>query len=384
MTPHQTLTPQRTFRKSRDGVGEPGGLRGMRRPAVAAALALAVLAAGGCSGGEEISREAGRAGAAGGGGDRASSAAAGPSAAGTDASGAAGRVREGGENTGGDASAGATAAGLAKRPRIPRGVTPGYMVFDTATGKVTAHYRAHARYRSASVVKILIALDYLQSRPRGSAIPKRDLALLQPMLRSSHDNAATVLWRRGGQTAVINRMIKRLKLTDSGPPPAGKPGFWGYTAISAADIVKVYRYLLERAPAEHRDFILGNLRKATQCGADGFDQYFGIPRAVPKPWAVKQGWSGYGSVPPVKCAKIRANTLTAPAVTDASTANHAAGVTVPGVDFSRPVLHTTGVVGENDRYIMVLLTSQPAGATYQSSMSRITTLARGVYRAGVR
>jgi hypothetical protein len=269
------------------------------------------------------------------------------------------------------------------------------MVFDTAAGKVTTHYRSHARYRSASVVKILIALDYLQSRPRGAAIPKGDLALLQPMLRASHDNAATALWRRGGQTAIIKRMVRRLKLTDSGPPPADKPGFWGYTAISAADIVKVYRYLLERAAPAHRDFILGNLRRASQCGADGFDQYFGIPRAVPKPWAIKQGWSGYGSVPPVRCVKVRSNSMPPllakadgasaagnAAASSASSASPASSTEVPGVDFTRPVLHTTGLAGKDDRFIIVLLTSQPAGATWQSSVSRMTTLTKGVYRAG--
>ncbi|MEV5412878.1 hypothetical protein AB0K60_29080 [Thermopolyspora sp. NPDC052614] len=388
------MTPLQTLPKTRDGAGDAGGLRGMRRPAVAAALALAVLIAGGCSGGETAvsSQGAGQAGAAGGGNDRTSSEAASPSADGADTSGGAGRVRKGrggATGSGSAASAGATATGLAKRPRIPRGVTPGYMVFDTAAGKVTTQYRAHARYRSASVVKILIALDYLQSRPRGSAIPKSDLALLQPMLRSSHDNAATALWRRGGQTAIIKRMVRRLKLTDSGPPPADKPGFWGYTAISAADIVKVYRYLLDRAEPAHRDFILGNLRKATQCGADGFDQYFGIPRAVPKPWAIKQGWSGYGSVPPVRCVKVRANSMPplragsdGAATARNASASSPSSAGVPGVDFTRPVLHTTGLVGTGDRFIIVLLTSQPAGATWQSSVSRMTTLTKGVYRAG--
>src|SRR5690606_1466298 len=198
------------------------------------------------------------------------------------------------------------AEAVTRRPRIPKGVTPGYMVFDTKTGKVTAQYRAHARYRSASVVKVLIALDYLESRPRGSAIPKRDLALLQPMLRSSHDDAASALWRRGGQRAIIQRMARRLRLTDSGPPPADKPGYWGYPAVSAPGVVKVYGYRLERADPGRGAFILGKLRKAAKGGAGGFYQYFGIPDAAPRPWAVRQGWSGCGMTPPVPCARTRA------------------------------------------------------------------------------
>lgn len=329
----------------------PGTARSTRRPAVAAVLAAAVLATGACAGGETAHTAL--------------------------------RAEQGPARPQSVSKVAAAAVTPAKRPPIPAGVTPGYMVFDTVTGKVTARYRAHARYRSASIVKILIALDYLQRRPKGAAIPKGDLALLRPMLRSSHDDAATVLWRRGGQGAIIKRMVRRLKLTHTAPPPADKPGFWGYTAISAADVVRTYRYLLERADPAHRDFILGNLRQATRCGADGFDQSFGIPSAVPRPWAVKQGWSGYGTRPPTRCARARANGLAVTPVAATGTAvAGASAAAAPGVDFSRPVLHTTGVVGKNDRFIVAVLTSQQRGGSWSTAVSRITTLTKGVYRAG--
>ncbi|MEW9527353.1 hypothetical protein [Microbispora sp. NPDC049125] len=249
--------------------------------------------------------------------------------------------------------------------RVPAGVTAGYVVVDARTGKVTAHRLAHHRFRSASVVKILIALDYLE-RHKGP-IPRRHLALLTPMLRGSDDDAATALWRLGGQGKIVQRVARRLKLADTGPPPAAKPGFWGYTAISAADIALVYRYLLGRAEPRVRDFVLGNLRQSWRCASDGFDQHFGIPRAVPRPWAVKQGWSGFGSVPPVRC-------------TGAGTASSQTETSPKGVapvDFSRPVLHTTGVIG--DRLIMVVLTLQPPGASYTNSAKRVTKLARDLY-----
>ncbi|MEV7808433.1 hypothetical protein AB0O28_36335 [Microbispora sp. NPDC088329] len=249
--------------------------------------------------------------------------------------------------------------------RVPAGVTAGYAVVDATTGKTVAQHLAHHRFRSASVVKILIATDYLE-RHRGT-IPARDMALLTPMLRGSDDDAATALWRRGGQGEIVRRMARRIGLTETSPPPAAKPGFWGYTAISAADIALVYRYLLRRAEPRVRDFVLGHLRKASQCARDGFDQFFGIPRAVPRPWAIKQGWSGYGAVPPVKCTRAKA-------------ASYRIGsVTMGGnpVDFGRPVLHTTGVIG--DRLIMVVLTLQPSGASFTRSAERVTKLARDLY-----
>ncbi|GIH25662.1 lipoprotein [Acrocarpospora phusangensis] len=236
---------------------------------------------------------------------------------------------------------------------VPKGVTAGYVVFDRQARKVTVFRNVHKRFRSASVVKLLIAIDHLED------VAKPDLALLQPMLRVSDDNAATALWRRGGQGKIILRMSKRLGLTDTGPPPADKPGFWGYTAISALDIAKVYRYLLEKAEPKVRDTIMTQLRKAGQCGSDGFDQFFGIPRAVPKPWAVKQGWSGYGSVPPSTCVRARAASA--------------------DVDFVHPVLHTTGVLG--DRYIMVLLTTQTT--PWADATKKITKLVGDVYRAAL-
>jgi hypothetical protein len=244
------------------------------------------------------------------------------------------------------------------------------MVFDRGTGRVAVQFNARHRFRTASVVKILIALDYLRSR--GAAdVPPGDLALLRSMLRSSDDDAATALWKRAGRTGVIRRMTAVLRLTDTLPPPAGMPGFWGYTAISAADVVRVYRYLLVPAHRRYGNFILGNLRQAAQCAADGFDQYFGIPRAVPRPWAIKQGWSGYGSVPPEPCVRAHTNGYHHPVASSAG----------PAVDLSRPVLHTTGTVGAGDRRILVVLSLQPPGASWRTSAARLTAFTRAVYRA---
>ncbi|SFP66378.1 hypothetical protein SAMN04489713_11655 [Actinomadura madurae] len=241
--------------------------------------------------------------------------------------------------------------------RVPAGVRASYMVFDRRAGRVVLERRAAQTYRSASVVKILIALDYLR-RHRMSAA---DRALLVPMLRSSDDGAATEFWRRGGQAEIIERMVREVGLADTAPPPAEKPGFWGYTALSARDVVKTYRYLLEEAPAAHREFVLEQLRKATPCGTDGFDQTFGIPQALERPWAVKQGWSGFGEVPAEPCRRG-----TRPAAWR------------PDLGLGRPVLHTTGLVGDK---VVVVLTLHPAGSSFRTAAARITTLTRQVHRA---
>ncbi|MEU4407069.1 hypothetical protein AB0F88_21315 [Streptosporangium sp. NPDC023963] len=307
------------------------------------------------------------------------------------------------------ATAPASAAAPGK-PHVPAGVTAGYVVFDRQAAKVTEYRNAHRRFRSASVVKILIAIDYLESR---RSVPSRDLALLKVMLRVSDDDAATSFWTRGGQGRIVQRMARKLRLTDTVPPPADKPGFWGYTSLSAMDVVKTYRYLLDRADPGVRDLILGHLRRSGQCGSDGFDQYFGIPRAVRGPWAVKQGWSGYGSTPPVRCRPATPSTSsTAPSTSTASStasstvpapasaarlasggdvpltarvvpaAQVAPAQTGPVPDLGRPVLHTTGLVGPKERWIVVLLTAHPAGTTWQRSTAQTTKLAREVHLSG--
>jgi len=167
-------------------------------------------------------------------------------------------------------------------PVVPAGVTAGIVVFDRQTGQFVYNVNPAHRFRSASLVKLLIVLDLLWGK---NAVPAADRAQLDIMLRSSDDSAATRFWKRGGQRAIVSRMVGRLGLADSAPPPADKPGFWGYTALSAGDMVRVYRYLLDSAPGAVRDYVLGNLHESTKCGTDRYDQSFGIPSAFAKPWA---------------------------------------------------------------------------------------------------
>ncbi|MEV0612318.1 hypothetical protein AB0I81_03270 [Nonomuraea sp. NPDC050404] len=273
----------------------------------------------------------------------------------------------------------AASGAVAAPPRVPAGTTAAWVVFDRQAGKIVATKNAHRKYRSASVVKILIAIDYLERR---KSVPAADAKLLKVMLRSSDDDAASTFWDRLGKGQLIVRQARRLGLSDTTPPPASKPGFWGYTSLSAYDIVRTYRYLLDKADARVRDLILGHLRLSTPCGTDGFDQTFGIPDGVPRPWAVKQGWSGFGTTPPVRCSGNATHATGAGGAIGAPIswiAQRATGSGVP--DYGRPVLHTTGLAGKGDRYVMAVLTAHPAGGTWNASVKRVTTLTRDLYRS---
>lgn len=267
----------------------------------------------------------------------------------------------------GDTSAAATASA-----QVPVGVTAGIAVFDRQTGTFTEQLNPDATFRSASVVKLLLALDFLWNRSPDT-IPAADRARLDTMLRRSDDNAANHYWSTYGGPAIVDRMVTRLGLTDTVRPPAGYEGYWGYTATSARDTVKTYRHILDSAPVPVRDFVMERLRQSTRCASDSFDQHFGIAGAFDRPWAVKQGWSGQyakgtcgsGSTTPARSDD-----------TSAAPASAASGGT--SVDLSRPALHTTGTVGAGDRSIVAVLTLHADGTSYGKAYTDLGRLTRSL------
>ncbi|MGW5636396.1 hypothetical protein [Streptomyces sp. NPDC003832] len=252
---------------------------------------------------------------------------------------------------------------------VPAGVTAGVAVFDRQTGTFTEQLNADAQFRSASVVKLLIALDVLWNRSP-DALSAADRARVDTMLRGSDDAAASTFWSNNGSGAIVDRMVTRLGLTDTARPPSTHPGYWGYTALSARDTVKIYRYLLDSAPATTRDYLLGDLRQSTRCATDGYDQHFGIAGSFNRPWAVKQGWSGFSSG---GCTATASTAAAEPAGTAARTAADA-----DAVDLSRPALHTTGVVGSGDRSIVAVFTLHPSGTPYGKAYTDIGRLTRSL------
>ncbi|MER5478373.1 hypothetical protein ABT026_15560 [Streptomyces sp. NPDC002734] len=286
--------------------------------------------------------------------------------------------------------------GRAAQVVVPAGVTAGVAVFDRTTGTFTERLNENARFRSASVVKLLLALDHLRTHdPR--TLTTADRTRLDSMLRSSDDGAAGYYWDLGGQTAIIDRTAAQLGLTDTVGPPAGYESYWGYVSLSAADTVRIYRYLLDTAPAPVRDYVMGNLRQSTRCATDGFDQHFGIAGSFSRPWAVKQGWSGFGgsgSCSPRPSTSVPLAAGTGPATTSApgtalGTASGTALGTAPGtvsgaasaaagVDLTREALHTTGTVGTGDRAIVAVLTLHADGTPYGTAYSAVNRLTRSL------
>ncbi|GAA1393559.1 hypothetical protein GCM10009613_40200 [Pseudonocardia kongjuensis] len=219
------------------------------------------------------------------------------------------------------------------------GAEVGVAVHDRRTGE-TVGVADRPGFATASVVKLLIALDVL--RANGWQPPDPATAtVVARMLRGSDDGAATRLWTAQGGPAVVTRAVAELQLTGTVPP--AEPQEWELTRTTAEDVVTVYRFVLDRLPARSRALVLSALREAPRIALDGVDQYFGIPDALPGlPRAIKQGWMVAGG---------------------------------------ELVLNTTGVVGADDRFVVVLLTHQPGGTRRADGRAAVTAGIRSLLPA---
>ncbi|MFC6155761.1 serine hydrolase [Kribbella jiaozuonensis] len=233
----------------------------------------------------------------------------------------------------------------------------GIAVFDRHTGQFVQQSNADQQFRSASVVKLLIVLDFLWGRGPQYDVPPADQARLEVMLRSSDDDAASHYWDELGGAAIVERMVERLGLTHTAGPPATHPGFWGYVAITAADTVRIYRYILDRAPEPVREYVMDLLHRPTRYGTDGFDQFFGIPSVFDPDFSIKQGWSGFQGSSGYRSDRKKPQSE---------------------LDLVSEALHTTGTVGVDDRTIVAVFTLHPSGTPYEQAYAAVTQLTAGL------
>ena len=198
--------------------------------------------------------------------------------------------------------------------------TLGVEVYDRTAGTALLTSGADRPFAAESVVKLLIAIDAMKRRT-GSA------AKVTQMLARSDDSIANTLWSAGGGTKIVTSLAAQLHLQHTTPP--ADPARWGDTQISADDVVKIYQYL----ESADEQTIIKALYHAPAIAADGFDQSFGIPSLGVGQWWVKQGWGC--------CRPDR-------------------------------VLHTTGLVGSDQRYVVVVLSSAPSSTNAADETRAIT------------
>lgn len=142
-------------------------------------------------------------------------------------------------------------------------------------------YRSHLPTRSASVVKAMLMVAYLNSpRVRDRRLSARDLDLIGPMIRRSDNRRATIVRDMVGNAA-LRRLARRVGMRDF-----RTAGTWGLTQITAADQTKLFLRLDRFVIARHRRTALDLLASIVP------SQRWGIARVRPPGWDLhfKGGW----------------------------------------------------------------------------------------------
>ena len=214
-------------------------------------------------------------------------------------------------------------------------------VIDRQTGSyVDNGANAHTPMGSASVVKVLIADELLYRDAQGEIeLGPAELAQMETMIMDSNDSAASSLYGQFGGVSLIAAALTRHQLTESGPPV--NPRYWGDTMVTAHDIATLYNNILEGSsisPAD-RDYLVSLMARMAPVATDGFGQLFGMAGLDPRPQAaVKQGWM-------CSSAGIRN-------------------------------VHSTAVLGPDNRYVTVILTSYDESRPYSYGQETATEVAR--------
>jgi beta-lactamase class A len=227
---------------------------------------------------------------------------------------------------------------------IVPGTTVGVVAVDTDSGEPVASYNATEPMYTASVVKLLIAIDLLHSenwQPDDATAGR-----LEQMISYSDDDIANALWDEDGGTSIVSRAAALIGLSNTQPPD--DPAQWGEATMSAQDVVTTYQYIQDEIPAQAQDVLMTGMREAAPTAADGFQQYFGIPDGLPgASWAIKQGWMQL---------------------------------------MSTTVLDTTGMVGLGPTmpYAVAIMTELPAGTSWSAGAKAVSAAAGAIRSAFAR
>ena len=238
------------------------------------------------------------------------------------------------------AQAASGAVGFAAGPAAAAPTGSTIAVLDRLTSEVAVGQGGTAGVLSASLSKLVLVVDMFDRRSaEGLPITDVDVGLVRRALGPSDDAAMSALWSRFDGPGAASRISARLGLAGVASPR--DPSQWGEMVVTASDLVHVWEHLLDELPAADRELLVGAMAAAPARATDGFDQAFGLlaPGLPVEVGAAKQGWM---------CC-IRGQ-------------NH---------------LHSVGVVGPDDRFVLAVLTTSPTAATARQLVDRIVAAATG-------
>ncbi len=241
----------------------------------------------------------------------------------------------------------ARAAVVAAEAATPADTELAVAVYDRITDESAVGDRGSAPVYTASLAKVVLAVDLMdRRRSDGLVLSDNDLTLLRRALGPSDDNAMNALWTKFDGQGAAARVSRKLGLAGSSGPK--NPTQWGEMAVPAVDFVRIWRYLLDEMPGADRDLLISAMDAAPATANDGFDQAFGLlspaVRGGDGPGAVaKQGWMCCYS--------------------------------------GQYYLHSSGAVGPDDRFLVVLLTTEPRGPGWEAARQGLDDIATAAVKA---
>lgn len=169
-------------------------------------------------------------------------------------------------STGSIASAGQYLAGRAGRTS--------FAVIDSA-GRLSG-LNLHERFETASVVKVMMLVAYLQMvSAHHRSLDSADNALLYPMIHISDNEAASAVFATVGGDAIA-RVARESGMSDYAPGV----GWWAYTQTSAADQARFFFDLEKLIPSRFYPYARGLL-----AGIEP-SQSWGVPPVARPRWQV--------------------------------------------------------------------------------------------------
>lgn len=154
-----------------------------------------------------------------------------------------------------------------------------FAVVDTSG--TLACYRCRVSHHSASVVKVMLLVSYLDHLAEESeALPADHEAYLDSMIRGSDNAAATAIYAHVGDEG-LDELAEEAQMTDF-----RVSGSWGSARITAADQARFFAALDELTAPEYRTYVRALLSSIVR------EQSWGIPDISRPEWETlfKGGW----------------------------------------------------------------------------------------------
>ncbi|MEV4758165.1 hypothetical protein AB0J86_24025 [Micromonospora sp. NPDC049559] len=178
-----------------------------------------------------------------------------------------------------------------------------WALLDRKTGTISGAKNMTSTNSTESMLKVWLVSDYLRrlgdKQPSSSMLHNAEVAI-----KDSNDDAANALWKAGGGSPVLDRLIDICGLTDTKPGAVpGYIGWWSFTTMSPRDAVRMGDCVASGKAAGQKwtKWVLDTMSKVrgsvkqqqAKTGGGKWGIIDGLPKAIfdQGPVSIKNGWT---------------------------------------------------------------------------------------------